>query len=183
MTTMTNSEQQAVPTRDVKVRDDSRGESLTDYWPLIVLVSGSALAAWALCEGFTGLEARPYMHAYMGTFLFVFALLKLFNLSGFQDGFSMYDLLAGRVTAYGYVYPFLELILALTYLAYIDSPVVYWATIGLFGFGAIGVVNALRTGLDINCPCMGSVLNVPLSTVTLTEDLGMVAMAAALLVM
>jgi hypothetical protein len=53
----------------------------------------------------------------------------------------------------------------------------------LFVFGAIGVVMALREGLDIDCPCMGSVLSVPLSTVTLTEDVGMAVMAAILLAM
>jgi hypothetical protein len=32
--------------------------------------------------------------------------------------------------------------------------------------GAVGVVLALRRGLDIACPCMGNVLSVPLSTDT-----------------
>lgn len=45
------------------------------------------------------------------------------------------------------------------------------------------MILALRRGLDIECPCMGSVLSVPLSTVTLVEDLGMAAMAAAMLAM
>jgi uncharacterized membrane protein YqgA involved in biofilm formation len=57
----------------------------------------------------------------------------------------------------------------------------YLATIALFLFGAIGVIKAVREGLDIDCPCMGSVLSVPLSTVTLTEDFGMAVMAAILL--
>ncbi len=49
--------------------------------------------------------------------------------------------------------------------------------------GSIGVIQALREGLDFNCPCMGSVLDVPLSTVTLTEDISMVIMALVLLIM
>ncbi len=57
----------------------------------------------------------------------------------------------------------------------------YIATIIVFTFGAVGVVLALRRGLDIACPCMGNVLSVPLSTVTLTEDGLMVAMAMLLL--
>jgi hypothetical protein len=52
----------------------------------------------------------------------------------------------------------------------------------VFLFGAVGVALALRKGLDIACPCMGNVLKVPMSTVTLTEDLGMAAMAALLLI-
>ena len=43
------------------------------------------------------------------------------------------------------------------------------------------MIRALSRGLDVRCACMGTQLNVPLSTVTLTEDLVMVAMAAYLL--
>ena len=57
----------------------------------------------------------------------------------------------------------------------------YTATIVVFEFGTLGVLSALRRGLDIDCPCMGSILKVPLSTVTLTEDLAMVVMAGMLL--
>lgn len=46
--------------------------------------------------------------------------------------------------------------------------------------GAIGVVLVLRKGLDIACPCMGNVLSVPLSTVTLSED-GLMALALLLM--
>jgi hypothetical protein len=93
----------------------------------------------------------------------------------------MYDLLARRVRAYGYVYPYLELALGLAYHAFFLPARTYVATIVLFLFGAIGVVRALRAGLDIECPSMGSVLSVPLSTVTLTEDFGLAAMAALML--
>ena len=40
------------------------------------------------------------------------------------------------------------------------------------------MILALRKGLDIACPCMGNVLVVPLSTVTLTEDGVMAAITA-----
>jgi hypothetical protein len=74
-----------------------------------------------------------------------------------------------------------ELGLGLTYLACLWPTATYIATIVVFTFGAVGVVLALRRGLDIACPCMGNVLSVPLSTVTLTEDGLMVAMAMLLL--
>ena len=43
------------------------------------------------------------------------------------------------------------------------------------------MILGLRKDLDIACPCMGNVLTVPLSTVTLTEDGVMAAMALSLL--
>ena len=93
------------------------------------------------------------------------------------DGFQMYDLLAKNFRPYAYVYPFIELALGLAYLAFWRPTTVYLATIIVLGFGALGVINALRRGLDVNCACMGNTLKVPLSTVALVENLGMVAMA------
>lgn len=166
---------------DVHKREEGRGSSLADYWPLIALILVAGAAALAIAAGFGTLAMQPLMHAYMGVFLTVFALLKLFDLQGFADGFAMYDLIAGKVRAWGLVYPFVELALGLAYFAFAVPVVTYVATIVVFLFGAVGVVVALRRGLDIDCPCMGNILSVPLSTVTLTEDLGMAAMAAILL--
>ena len=101
-------------------------------------------------------------------------------LRGFADGFQMYDLLAKRFRPYAVAYPFIELTLGLAYLTFWRPTTVYAATIVVLGFGALGVINALRRGLDIECACMGTVLQVPLSTVALAEDLGMVLMALAM---
>jgi len=167
---------------DLHVREEGRGTRLADYWPLIALVVTAALAAWAIAQGFGPATMTTAMHAYMGVFLIVFGLLKAFDLESFAERFEMYDLLAMRVRAWGYVYPFVEIGLGLAYLAFLAPVAIYAATVALFLFGAAGVVLALREGLDIECPCMGNVLSAPLSTVTLTEDLVMVAMAAVLLV-
>ncbi len=165
-----------------KKQDDTRGQSLADYWPLIALILVSATAGLAL-SGWVDVALREWMHYFMGFFLCVFALLKLFHPSAFADGFEMYDILAKRSRFYGYVYPFIELGLGLAYFSFLYPVVTYGVTIVVMTIGTIGVISALRQGLDINCPCMGSVLDVPLSTVTLTEDIGMGLMAAAMLLM
>lgn len=163
-----------------KTRDDTRGQSLSDYWPLVSLIMVSALSALALNYGETaGLMA--FMHYFMGFFLCSFAMLKLFNPDAFADGFEMYDVIAKRWRHYAYVYPYIELGLGLGYLSFFMPAFVYTFTIVIMLIGAIGVIKALIKGLDINCPCMGSVLNVPLSTVTLTEDIGMAIMALLML--
>jgi hypothetical protein len=109
-------------------------------------------------------------------------MFKFFDLEGFADGFQMYDLLAKPFRPYSYIYPFIELGLGLGYLSRWQPMLIYTITILVMLFGALGVVNALRKGLDVECACMGSVLSVPLSTVALVEDLGMAAMALAMLV-
>ncbi len=160
----------------------ARDKHWSDYLPLIVLISASLLVAAALARSY-GPEANPahWMHGFMGFFLAVFALLKLFDLPAFADGFQKYDLLASRVRTYAILYPFIELALGLGYFSFWRPTTVYAATIIILGFGALGVINALRKGLDLECACMGNVLKVPLSTVALVEDLGMAAMAAFML--
>jgi hypothetical protein len=168
---------------NVHVREAGRGRSLSDYWPLVSLIVVSALSAFAIATGSKQVTMAGVMHAYMGVFLVFFALLKIFDLKGFMNGFAMYDLIAKHNSSWGYIYPFIELALGLAYLAFVWPVTTYIATIIVFSFGAVGVILALRKGLDIACPCMGSVLSVPLSTVTLTEDILMVVMAIMLLVM
>ena len=153
-----------------------------DYWPLLALLGTAAFAAAA--KGFsygTGSSGAEWMQDFMGVFLTIFGLVKLFNLRQFADGFQMYDLLGKHFRPYALAYPFIELALGLGYLARWEPSLVQGATVGVLGFGALGVVSALRRGLDVNCACMGNILKVPLSTVALTEDLGMVAMAAWML--
>lgn len=163
------------------VPQDARVE-LKRYVPLFVLVAVAAAGAGALQTVVAAPGFTAWMHGFMGLFLLVFALLKLFDLEGYADGFEMYDLLARRSRAYARLYPFLELMLALAYLGNWYPKVTYTATIVLMGFGAFGVARALRRGVDVDCACMGTSLNVPLSTVALVENTGMVVMAAAMLV-
>lgn len=163
------------------MEEKDKGGKLSDYGPLAVLLLVTLLAASARQWAATEWSWTSWMHDFMGLFLVVFAMLKLFNLKGFVDGFSMYDLLAHRVPGWGYVYPFLELALGLAYLARWQPTVTYSVTVALLVFGALGVILALRRGLDVECACMGSVLHVPLSTVALVEDLGMAIMASVML--
>lgn len=152
--------------------------SWTSYIPLMIVIGLSLASAWAKQNAYPGPgDMRSGMHDFMGLFLVIFSMFKLFDLRGFADGFQMYDLLAKPFRPYAYIYPFIELSLGLGYLAAWNLPVVYGATIAVMLFGALGVVRALRKGLDLHCACMDTVLKVPLSTVALTEDLGMAAMA------
>lgn len=160
--------------------------ALSSYGPLIALILIAAAAGAALMAAAPPLMMGGlmiWMHYFMGFFLCCFAMLKLFNPSKFADGFQKYDLVAGKSRSYALIYPYIELALGLAYLAFFMPVLTYSATIIVMGVGAIGVVRALRQGLNINCPCMGSVLAVPLSTVTLTEDLAMGLMALAMLIM
>jgi len=157
------------------------------YWPLFALILIAALGAMALVYG---AQKRPlhnsagffaWMHFFMGFFLCQFAMLKLFHPSDFAEGFQMYDVVAKNFRGYAYFYPFIELGLGLAYLSFTCPIAIYIITIIVMGIGAIGVIRALRQGLDVRCACMGTILDVPLSTVTLSEDIAMGVMACLML--
>ena len=166
---------------DVHHHQKIRGIHLLDYLPLIVIVALSLLAASAMQLSHGIWSGMSWMHAFMGVFMIVFSMFKFFDLSGFADGFQMYDLLAKPFRPYAYVYPFIELGLGLGYLSHWQPTVIYAATVIVMLWGALGVLRALSKGLNVNCACMGTVLKVPLSTVALVEDLGMAGMAGVML--
>lgn len=146
------------------------------YWPLFALILVSAMAASALGYGAQlGLFAQS--HYFMGFFFCQFAMLKFFQPATFAEGFQKYDLVAKKFPVYAYLYPLIELGLGLSYLAFIYPTLVYIVTVLVMCIGATGVIRALKAGLDVRCACMGTVLEVPLSTVTLVEDIGMGLMA------
>ncbi len=151
------------------------------YWPLFALTLVAVASASALAYG-TGTMHLLWMHYFMGILFCQFSMLKLFNPGVFADGFQKYDLLATRFRGYAYAYPLIELFLGLAYLSSVCQKTTYIITIIVMGFSAIGVIRALKKGLDVRCACMGTILDVPLSTVTLTEDLAMGVMALLMLI-
>ena len=168
-------------TTEIHQRQKGRGSRWQDYIPLIVIVVLTLLSACAKQIAYGGWDWMKWMHDFMGFFLVVFSMFKFFDMEGFADGFQMYDLLAKPVRPYAYIYPLIELALGLGYLSHWRPLLIYSATVVVFAFGSIGVLRALFKRLDIECACMGTVLHVPLSTVALIEDLGMAAMAAAMI--
>ena len=93
----------------------------------------------------------------------------------------MYDQLAMKVPAYGFVYPFIELGLGLAYLTEFNPNITNWVTVIVMGLSSIGVIQSVLNKQKIRCACLGVAFNLPMSTVTITEDLLMVTMAGTLL--
>ena len=95
----------------------------------------------------------------------------------------MYDLLAAKSREWAFAYPFVELGLGIAYLINFQPIATNIATLLLMSVGAAGVLQALRQKRRIRCACLGTGLNLPMTKVTLIEDLAMAAMAAGMLVL
>ena len=152
------------------------------YQPLLVIIALITLVAFAAGRDPDGFSWHMAMNAFMAGFFLVFAGFKLFDLSGFAQAYSTYDLLAARWHPYGLIYPFLELALGICYLFNLAPFWTNTATLILMGFSSLGVIAALMRKQSIQCACLGTSLKLPMSTVTLVEDGAMVVMAAAMLI-
>lgn len=154
------------------------------YRPLIIIISLIFLVTVVLTlrdlltESFHLNQSMAY---FMAGFFLVFSGFKLIDLKGFAEGYSTYDLLAKKVFAYGYIYPFLELLLGLLYAARFIPQVINLFTFILMTFSGIGVALKIVKHEKFQCACLGTFLKVPLTKVTLIEDFGMAIMALLML--
>jgi copper chaperone CopZ len=152
------------------------------YKPLFLIV-GFLLGVTLLIHWRTpGRAWHEWMNDFMAGFFLVFAFFKLLNLSAFARAYRGYDVIAAKSMAYAYAYPFIELALGIAYLIRWNPVATNWITLAVMLVSAAGVLNALRKRQLIECACLGTVFKLPMSKVTLIEDLSMAAMAAAMLV-
>ena len=142
------------------------------YFPLFLIVGLIALA---------GLAGRNWMLSFMGGWFIVFGAFKLLDVPAFAAAYRRYDIVAKALPAWGYAYPFVEVALGFAFLFWWQIIPAAWVTLLLSLIGAVGVIQAVLGKQTIQCACLGTVFKLPMSTITIIENLGMAAMAAWML--
>lgn len=154
--------------------------TLKDFRPLIAIFSTILLVSgFFFFKEDGGIEIA--MRIFMAGFFLVFGFLKAIKLNSFAEAYQMYDLLAKRSLVYAYAYPFIELGLGFFYLFDTAPIVTNWITLLVMLFSGLGVYLKLRKKEQIMCACLGTVFKVPMTWVTLFEDLLMATMALIML--
>ena len=176
----------AVPSEPASVAREASGDEarawFATYRPLLTIVGLIALTTvLAQAPYAEGLDGGLWMRHFMAGFFIVFAGFKLLDGRGFAESYAMYDVVAERWRGWGLVYPFVELGLGLAYLTNVAPLWTNVATIVILGVSAIGVVRSVLDRRAIKCACLGTGFNLPMSTVTIVEDVSMVGMAAWML--
>ncbi len=157
-------------------------ENKDSYVPLIVifLLLIVITLSFSFKEGsFSLTKSISY---FMTGFFLVFSGFKLMDLHGFAEGYAQYDLIAKKITAYGYVYPFIELFFGLSMILFPLSRNILLVEGIVMSISGIGVIVKLMKKEKFQCACLGTFLKVPLTKVTLFEDFGMAALAFFLLI-
>jgi hypothetical protein len=147
-----------------------------NYKPLIIILLFCCVLTTAR-NNIATLPSQTLMHMWMGYFFIFLSMFKFFDMRGFVGGFSTYDLITKQFRFYGYLYPFIELGLGFSYLSEFQLFWANWVTIIVMTISGIGVLNSIILGRKTKCACLGTVLKVPLSTVSILENFGMGIMA------
>lgn len=155
--------------------------TIKDFLPLIIIfvciVAATTIKAAVLQQW----ELHSLMYDFMGSFFVVFGFFKIINLNAFVEAYSTYDLITQQSRIYGYVYPFIELTLGICYFMRWFLATINFITLVIMLVSAAGVFNELRKGKTIVCACLGTVFKIPMTYVTLVEDLLMAIMALMML--
>lgn len=165
--------EESVPKQPI---DESR-----EYRKFAFLVLGVLVLSTLLTIG--GFTVKGWMEYFMGITFLLFATTKFFDIENVAYGLREYDPIAKRYSWYGWIYPFIELLLGISYIFGMwpigrNLAAIIFAVVGL-----IGVKQTLGQNAHIRCACLGSLVKLPLSKLTLYENSVMLVMAVVMLIL
>mgnify|MGYP001258469719 FL=1 len=168
---------------DYRIRDNNPGliSNIVEYFvskkPIVIALSLVTISSLALQVPTNTFDINKWFITYMGLFFMLFSFLKLLNVSGFSMTFKKYDLISKKIPVFSTIYPYIELTLAIAFLT--ESLLMYAMIFTLIFMisQSIGVYKSLRSSEQIQCACMGSAISLPLSSLTLIENIIMISMA------
>ena len=166
-----------IPAQDNEIIKSSKIKQLK---PLFIILGYISLTSILL--NFKNWNSTNAMLDFMGLFYIIFSFFKILDIKGFSTSFKMYDPLAKKITIYGYIYPFIEILLGLMFLTRIEVNIALLITIIILGITSVGVTQTLLNKKTINCACLGTTLKLPMTEATFIENAIMITMAIVLLI-
>lgn len=156
---------------------------LITYKPILLIFGYVTAISLMVSWHDNAFNFMTFMRIFMAGFFLTFSFFKMLNLKAFAESYAMYDIVAKKLGAWGYVYAFIELSLGLSFALNLSPLVVNWVTLIVMTVSVLGVLESVLNKKKIQCACLGAVFNLPMSTVTIVEDAIMIAMSAAMLVL
>jgi hypothetical protein len=159
---------------------DKKAPPLAGLVPFLALILICVSIAFALDVGYGGAVGMT-LHSSVGFLLCSLAILKLFDLGRFTDGFAAIDPVARWWRGFGYAWPFVELALGEAFFTFIAPPTIYWITriVGLYLITSS--LLAMRRKIDPGDPRFANALRAPLPVLMLAEGALLFGMSFVLL--
>lgn len=167
-----------------KINSEIETRTWLEIYKPILLVFGFIVGTSLLVQlSSPSFNIMQWMRHFMAGFFLVFSFFKLLNLKAFAESYAMYDIIAKRFSVWGYIYAFIELGLGVAFLINFNPFLTNSVTLVVMSISIIGVFETVVNKKKIQCACLGSVFNLPMSTVTIVEDGLMILMSAIMLMM
>ena len=166
-----------IPDQDNEIIKSNKIKQLK---PLFIILG--YISVTSILLNFRNWNSTNAMLDFMGLFYIIFSFFKILDIKGFSTSFKMYDPLAKKITIYGYIYPFIEILLGLMFLTRIEVNIALLITIIILGITSVGVTKTLLNKRTINCACLGTTLKLPMTEATFIENAIMIIMAIILLI-
>ena len=147
--------------------------------PLFIILGYILIASILL--NYKNWNSSNAMLDFMGLFYIIFSFFKILDIKGFSMSFRMYDPLAKKAPIYGYIYPFIEVLLGMMFLIRFEVNIALILTVIVLGITTIGVTQTLINKRSIKCACLGTTLNLPMTEATFIENALMIIMAFSLI--
>jgi len=147
------------------------------YEPILATGFVAVLAAEVLKLTY----AAPFFPVFMGLWLIQFAMIKLFDIDDFADNFTQYDVFAGKFRAYAYLFPFLQIVLGLAYLAAYNAQAVSIVLLIVATANLIGLYRQYDNAPLFGGKFLSAFLRTPLRESAIAENVLMLIMALAYL--
>jgi copper chaperone CopZ len=164
------------------IPEEEKKSWIATYKPILLVfayITGISLIVEIVSGTFFWMR---WMNNFMAGFFLTFSFFKLLDLKGFADSYMSYDIVARKWMFWGLIYPFIELLLGIAYLSGFNPLLTNSVTLSVMSISVIGVLQTVLNKRTIRCACLGSVFNLPMSTITIIEDVLMILMSAIMLV-
>ena len=122
-------------------------------------------------------DSNVLIKNYMGIIYIVFGFLKLYDIDKFVNVFRKYDIIANKVEFWAWLYPFIEILLGISLLSNVFVNKTMKITLVLMAISIISVSISLLKKQNLRCGCLGTFFHIPLSYVTISENVAMLALS------
>ena len=147
---------------------------LSNFYSLLLIITIFSLIYiinYAYLYFYKNKDFKDLKSNIMGSILLVFGILKLFDIQKFMEIFQKYDIISKNIPIYSFAYPFIEIILGLCFLYSNKLTNIKLITNLLMFISIISVSLSMIKGQTLRCGCLGAFFHIPLSYVTLSENI------------
>lgn len=162
----------------------SREKTFWEKYKTIFIVLGLVVLMSALFSlDNKGEFLMSFMVYYMSSFFLIFGALKFISFPKFREMFKTYDPIAKVIPQYGYVYPYMETLFGICIFLYPANLYLNLTIIFVLAATTLGIVGKLNKKEKLSCACLGGAFSVPLSYITVAENVFMILMSAFMISM